>query len=172
MSDPTTTVRRDTADETWLHRGVAGAVGGLAGGIAMGLVLQFGTDLLPVIGRVTGEAAVLRGWLVHLATSVVFGLLFAVFVSTPLVRDLETDVKASALLGVVHASALAFVTIGVLLPAATVVLGLSDVDITPHVVPGPGGTGLAEAAFFGLAHVVYGVALGVVYAVVEDLDYE
>lgn len=172
MSDPTTSVRGGTADETWSERSIAAALGGLAGGIAMGVVLQLGTELMPVIGRLAGEATLLRGWAVHLVTSVLFGLLFAVFVSFPIVRDLETTVGASALLGVIHASALAFVTIGVLLPAATVVLGYSDVSLTQHVVPGPGGAALVEAGFFGLAHVVYGVVLGVVYAVVEGLDFE
>lgn len=172
MANPETPTRNTFADRTWLDRGFAGVLGGLAGGVGMGLILQFGTELVPVIGRIAGEATVLRGWLVHVLTSIAFGLLFAAFVSVPIIRELETSVGASVLLGVVHATALSFVTIGVLLPVATVVLGLPDLSLASRVTSGPTFGGLIDAWLFGLAHVVYGVVLGAVYAAAQGLPVE
>lgn len=152
---------------TWGSRAIAGATGGLAGGLAMGLVLQFGTELLPVFGGLAGATTLVRGWIVHLITSVLFGVLFAAFVSLPFVRELATTLGASILLGVIHATALAFVTIGVILPLATVVL--SAPEITSRLIPGPEAGGLVGATLFGIGHVLYGMVLGVVYAVLRGV---
>lgn len=171
MSTSNLSVRQLT-DERWRNRAVAGVLGGLAGGIIMGIILQVGTELLPVFGRLLGSESVVAGWLVHLFTSALFGLLFAIFVSFPLVAELEHTTGTSVLLAVIHASALSYVTIGLLLPAATIVLGLPDLSLMAELVPGPGVEGLVTAGTFALSHVVYGVVLGVVYAVLLDLDEE
>lgn len=162
----------ELTDASWINKSVAGIVGGLAGGVVMGIILQLGTELMPVFGRVLGAESVAYGWLVHLFTSAIFGLLFAVFVAFPIVRELERTVGTSALLAVIHASALSYVTIGVLLPAATIAFGLPDVALFSELSPGPGLEGLLPAGLFSLGHVVYGAVLGVVYAVLEDLERE
>lgn len=172
MSNRVASVVDGTADGTWVGKGVAGVVAGLAGGVTMGVVLQFGTELLALVGRLAGAGTPVRGWVVHLATSALFGLLFAAFVSLPLIRDLATTVGGTALLGLVHAMALSFVTIGVLLPAATVALGLPELSISTYLVPGTEGTGLVDAGFFGLAHVVYGAVVGVAYARLRGIGRE
>lgn len=171
MSNPSLSAERLT-DESWINRSVAGIVGGLAGGLVMGVLLQVGTDLVPVFGRILGAESALLGWIVHLFTSVVFGLLFAAFVSLPIVEELERTVSTSVLLAVIHASALSYVTIGVLLPAATIALGIPDLALFSQLVEGPGMAGLVPAGVFSLGHVTYGVVLGAVYAILEDLERE
>lgn len=171
MSNSTPSAEQLT-DEPWLNKSVAGVAGGLAGGVVMGIVLQVGTTLLPVFGRILGAESVVYGWLVHLLASAVFGLLFTVFVAFPVVRELERTVGTSALLGVIHATALSYVTIGVLLPAATIAFGIPDIALFSELSPGPGLGGLVPAAVFSLGHVLYGAVLGIVYALLEDLEWE
>lgn len=172
MASPMRSVRSRLSGETWIERGAAGAAAGLVGGVAMGVVLQLGTDLLPVIGRLAGGATLVRGWLVHLVVSTLYGLVFPVFVSMPFVRDVATTVGANVILGVIHASALSFVTIGVVLPAATVVFGFPESPLSMFLVPGPAAVELIGAGFFGLGHVLYGVVLGAVYAVLRGYGSE
>lgn len=169
MSNPLQPVQNTLAGETWNDRLAAGAAAGLAGGIVMGLALQLGTDLLPVIGGLAGGATAVRGWLVHLAVSVVYGVSFPVFLSIPFLRDMADSVGASILFGVIHASALGFITVGVVLQAATAVFGLSQSPVSALLVPGPGAGSLVTAGVFGLGHVLYGVVLGTLYGVLRGL---
>lgn len=171
MSIPRVSARHLT-DATWANRAIGGVFGGLAGGLAMGVLLQLGTDLLPVFGQIFGAESLLLGWIVHLATSVFFGLLFAAFVSLPLVGELEQTISTSVFLAVIHATVLSYVTIGVILPLATITFGVAELSALSDVLPGPGIANLAGAAFFGLGHVVYGIFLGAVYTVLEDLERE
>ena len=172
MGDQMRSVRSQLSGETWAARGTAGAAAGLVGGVAMGLVLQLGTELLPLIGRLAGSATLVRGWIVHLVTSALFGLVYAAFVSLPYVRDVATTVGANVILGVIHASALSYFTIGVVLPAATIVLGLPESPLSAILVPGPRAGGLVDAGFFGVGHVLYGMLLGAVYAVLRGYEIE
>lgn len=160
-------VRNTLAGETRSERLAAGAVAGLGGGIVMGLVLQLGTDLLPVIGGVAGRATLVRGWLVHLTVSGIYGLAFAVFLSFPFIRDVADSVGACVLLGVIHASALGFITVGVVLQLATAVFGLSSDPLSSLLVPGPGAGSLIEAGVFGLSHLLYGLVLGTLFGVLR-----
>ena len=160
------TFLRNRPDETMARKAVAGAVGGLLAGVAMGVVVQFGTDLLSLFGRLAGRESVVRGWVVHLLASVLFGLLFAAFVSLPLFHDLSDSLGGCTLLGIIHATVLATVMIGVGLPVATVILG--SPEATAGKVPGPGLGDFAESSVFAAAHIVYGVILGVVYAALRD----
>lgn len=167
MSNPLQPVQNTLAGETRSERLAAGAVAGLAGGIVMGLVLQLGTDLLPVIGGLTGGASAVRGWLVHLAVSVAYGIAFPVILSFPYIRDMADSVGASILFGVIHASALGFITVGVVLQAATVIFGLSGSPLSTVLVPGPSAGSLVPAGVFGLSHLLYGIVLGTLYGVIR-----
>lgn len=149
---------------------LVGGGAGLAGGVAMGIVMQFGTDLLPVLGSVTGEPSLVLGWIVHLLTSVVFGVAFAVLVALPLFHDITRSVAGCVLLGVVHASVLATAMIGLLLPLVVSVFELSGPGLASPEVPGPVVGGFVGAAVFAGAHLVYGVVLGAVYAYGMGLD--
>jgi len=142
-----------------------GAVGGFVAGIAMGLILQFGTDLMPVIGALGGEPTALRGWLVHLMVSALYGASFAVIVAFPPIRDFlgTFGPLEYVMVAIVYAVTMAAVTISLLpfvyeLPWATPPGGPAEGG------PGPSIGGLVPAAMFALAHVVYGAVLGVAYA--------
>lgn len=65
---------------------MAGAASGFGAGIAMGVVLHLGTDLLPVLGAFAGRTTVLRGWLVHIVLSVLYGVVFAVLIAFPAIE--------------------------------------------------------------------------------------
>jgi hypothetical protein len=141
-----------------------GTVGGFVAGIAMGLLFQFGTDLMPVIGALGGEPTALRGWLVHLVVSALYGAAFAVIVAYPPVRDFMATFGPLeyVMVAIVYAVMMAAVTISLLpfvyeLPWATPPGGTAEGG------PGPSIGGLVPAAIFGLAHVVYGAVLGVAY---------
>lgn len=146
----------------------AGAASGVIAGIAMGVVLQLGTDLLPVLGAFVGGTSVLRGWVVHLVISTVYGVLFAVVIGNRYVNQLldPTGIADYAFGGVVYAAMLMGAgvvgTIAILpfvteLPWTTTAGGSN--------VPGPQLLGLLPAVVFGIAHVVYGVLVGVAYVV-------
>lgn len=149
-----------------------GAIAGLIAGVPMGLIMQFGTDLLPVVGAIFGTQSLLVGWLLHLVTSVVFGALFGWLVTLPVFRTLTDTVAESVLLGVVHAESLAILMIGVVIPGMVELMDVSGEGVPLLQVPGPSGESLLSAGVFAFAHLVYGVVLGATYAVVEDVREE
>ena len=143
-----------------------GALAGLVAGVGMGLVLQVGTDLLPLLGAVAGETTLLRGWLVHLGVSALYGILFAVILAYPPVESfLDTfGFREYVLVGIIYGVSVAAVSIG-LLPF------VFDLPWAPRPTPSASGTvpastvgGLVPAAMFGLGHLVYGAIAGAVYA--------
>lgn len=146
----------------------AGAVSGFVGGIGMGIVLQLGTDLMPVLGAFAGETSVLRGWIVHLVISMLYGVLFALVVSYPLVQRFLDSVGMSDYLfgGVIYAAMIAAVTIA-MLPFVLELPWIERSAGSPFV-PLPELFGLLPAAMFGLGHLVYGAILGAVYAAIGE----
>lgn len=147
-----------------------GAVGGFVAGIGMGLIVQFGTDLLPVLGALAGELSVLRGWLVHLLISVLYGVFFAVVVAYPPVQDFIASFGVSdyVLAGITYAVMMAAVSIAVL-PFVFELPWVAAASRHPSPrVPGPALGGLIPAAVFGVGHIVYGAILGAVYALLGE----
>lgn len=149
-----------------------GAVAGLIAGVPMGLLLQFGTELVPILGAIVGYESLVVGWIVHLVASTVFGAIFGWMVTLPVFRTLTDTVAECILLGVVHATALAFVMIGIVIPGLVEFLSVSGEGIPLTRVPGPSGGSLLSAGVFGFAHLVYGVVLGAGYALIEDVSEE
>jgi hypothetical protein len=146
----------------------AGLAGGIVAGVGMGLVLQFGTELLPVLGAFLGETSVLRGWLVHLAIGALYGILFAVVLAYPAIQDFTEffETPEYVFAGITYTVMMAAVTIGILpfvfeLPWT----GTASDGASPNI-PGPAVAGLLPATMFAIAHVVYGAILGAVYAAV------
>lgn len=136
---------------------------GLIAGVGMGLALQFGTGLLPLLGAVVGLPSTLGGWLVHLGVSVVFALLFVAVVSRPLLRDYTTSREALVGLGVAHGALLGFFTGGILLPLA--VNPVRGTALPVPLLPIPGLVGDLFTPFVvAVAHLVYGALLGLSYA--------
>jgi len=147
--------------EMLTHRGILGALAGLVAGVPMGVLMHLGTDVVPWLGLFLGETSAVYGWVVHLFTSAVFGLLFAVFVSLRFFEELAASVTGSTILGVAHGMVLSFVTIGVALPIVTEVL--VPREAAGGEVLAPRAAGFGASVVFGLAHLVYGVVLGVIY---------
>lgn len=146
-----------------------GAVAGFAGGVLMGILLQFGTELLPVIGGLTGQRSVLRGWTVNLAISVLYGVLFSIVIAYPgLERVVPIETTGEhVLVGVVYATIIAAITVAVL-PFAFEVLEATGAVSGPFPrVPGPTGGALVSAMVFALAHIGYGAVLGGTYTLLE-----
>lgn len=145
-----------------------GALAGLLAGVGMGLVLQFGTGILPVLGAFVGEASVLRGWLVHLAIAAAYGAGFAAVVAYPAIADFldARGVREYALVGTTYATMIAALSIAVL-PF------VFSLPWTPGVTWGAAGAGrpnvtLVSAGLFAAAHLVYGVLLGAAYVLLTD----
>jgi uncharacterized membrane protein YagU involved in acid resistance len=57
-------------------RGWQGVVAGLAGGIVFGILMTM-MGMMPMIAMMIGSSSAAVGWLVHLAISAFYGLLFA-----------------------------------------------------------------------------------------------
>ncbi len=151
------------ADEPALGAWGAGAVAGLVAGVGMGVLLQAGTDLLPLIGALYGLPTLLGGWLAHLFNSVVFGLLFVAVVTRRLLADYETTAAALVGLGVGYGAALGVLTGGILLPLWLSAAGAADLPVPLFPVPGVA-TDFVTPLVLGVAHLVYGALLGGVYA--------
>jgi hypothetical protein len=152
--------------QTFVHRGKIGVVAGIVAGIPMGLLLHLGTlhtgtDFMSWLGLLLGESSAIRGWLVHLFTSGVFGFAFAVFASLRLFEELGTSVFENAILGVIHASVLATVMIGVVLPVISPILVSRGTAAGDLFAPTAGGLG--ASVVLALAHLVWGIVLGAIY---------
>ena len=152
MAGTETAVRRDRRGA---HRWIAGAVAGLAAGVVFGLYLQFVVDLLPATGEVAGVEALATDWAVHLLHSVVFALVYAGIASWPRVAEYADRAATGAVLGAGYGAAVWLVAVGVALAFWTVA---NAVWVLP--IPTPNLDSLA-------GHVLYGVVLGVTFAVVR-----
>jgi hypothetical protein len=148
----------------------AGILSGLLAGLPMGFVLQFGTDLLPVLATIAGVSSVAVGWIIHLAVAAVYGALFAVIVAYPGIHSFvhEFDLPEYTLVGVVYAVSIAAVSISILpfifeLPW---VAGAAQEQLA--LAPGPSFGGLVPAGMFAAGHVVYGAVLGAGYALLKE----
>ena len=141
----------------------AGASGGLVAGAAMGAVLHFGLGLMPTIGALVGVETVLVGWAVHLFNSALFGALFVAVFDRPFFAELRGDVGGCLSLGVVHSALLGVLTGGLLLPAAIAIEGATALPVP--TLPVPGLTASFEfGAVIAVAHLLYGLVLGRVFA--------
>lgn len=143
---------------------LVGAVMGLLAGLPTGIVLQLGTDLMPVFGGILGSESVVVGWVFHLALSALFGAFFGWHVKWPVFRSLTDSVAGAVMWGVIFGVVwYAYIVIGVIIPGVTTILGLPIGD-----VPGPALGELSIAVAFSLAYILYGVVLGFGYATVES----
>lgn len=144
---------------TWAWRG--GAVAGLLASVVMGLgiTLMNLPTLQATIAGLYGQAgSLLAGWLAHLVHGTLFGVLFAFLLADPgLYRLTERRWKTLAA-GVVFGLVLAVVGAGIIMPIWLGVAGFP----TPPSIPNVTGPML-------LWHLLYGVVLGGVYPLVEEL---
>lgn len=148
--------------EAHLYRWGAGAAGGLVGGIGMGIILHAGANVMPFIGALYGWSTTAGGWAAHLVHSVLIGLVFALIVSQPVIREQMTTVSGSVVVGLVYAAAVGLVTSGVMLPIAMSAMGAQSLPESTLPLPGVIG-GLLVILSVGVAHLVYGILLGATY---------
>ncbi len=149
----------------------AGAIGGFVAGIAMGVVLHGILGLMPTIGALIGIETVVAGWAVHLFNSTLFGTLFIAVFDRPFFDDLGSDVGGCVSLGVVHSALLGMITGGLLLPTAIAIEGATSLPVP--TLPVPGLTASFEfGAVIAVAHLIYGVVLGRVFAAFTLADAE
>lgn len=150
----------------------AGLVGGLAGGVAMGLVMQLPMGVMALVGAMVGVQSAVAGWALHLTVSALYGLIFAWTVSMPFVRDEFVDsLGGSALVGVTYGGLLIVVSGGVFLTLIAEALNVTEQPFP--LIPAPGtAEGIWLAIWGGLAHLLYGLVLGAVYAVWRGSGFE
>jgi uncharacterized membrane protein YagU involved in acid resistance len=122
----------------------AGVAGGLAGGLVFGVLMQM-MDMIPMVAQLVGSTSIAVGWVVHLAVSAFSGGLFGV-VGSRFLRGLGAAVGAGAAYGVGW-----WVLGPLLLMPAKLGMPLFTVD--------------AMAWKSLLGHLVFGVVLGAVAAV-------
>lgn len=143
-----------------------GLLGGLLAGLAMGVVLQLGTDILQALGAYLGETSALRGWIVHLGISLVYGAVFAAILAYPPIESQMEDFGTTehVLVGVTYATMIAALTLAVL-PFVFELPWTTLADQSPsQEVPSTRVGGLLPAMVFAVAHIVYGAILGAVFA--------
>lgn len=148
----------------------AGAVAGVLAGIAMGVVFELGTDVMPVLGAFAGESSALRGWLVHLVLSMLYGVAFAFIVAYPPVADFAASFGLTEwiLVGVTYTVMVGAVTLGILPFVAELPWAASDGG-TPFVLgEAPGVAGILPGVAFAIGHLLFGVILGAVYATIGE----
>ncbi|WP_435362284.1 hypothetical protein [Haloarchaeobius sp. DFWS5] len=127
-------------------------VGGLAGGVVMGLLLQYSTETMTMVGGLAGQESVTMGWLVHLLLSLVFAIVFGLVLTyTPMHRYLASTLAVGAL-GMTYSIGLWFVGAGVLMPMWLDSMGV----MADPTIPALDGMGL-------LVHLVYGLVLAGAY---------
>jgi len=146
-------------EATWAWKG--GAVAGLLATAAMGAVIT-AMDLSTLQHAISGlyglPEGLLTGWLVHLIHGTLFGLLFALVLSDPGLYNLTDWYWKTLVAGVVYGMMLAVFGAGIIMPIWLATAGFSSPPPIPNVtVP------------MLIWHLVYGIVLGGVYPVVEDL---
>ncbi|MFC4248123.1 hypothetical protein ACFOZ7_14470 [Natribaculum luteum] len=147
-----------------------GIVGGLVGGVGMGIVLHAGA-LIPILGVLVGDPTARGGWIVHLLLSVFFGLVFAAIVSRPALAEFTETFPSYLGFGFAYGVVLGLFAGGFPFPFALDLLGASTFPVPFLPLPGIAAELLA-ALSFTVAHLVYGLLLGAVYAAVNGLAPE
>jgi len=125
----------------------AGIVGGLVGGVAFGVLMQ-AMDMIPMVAMLVGSEAIAVGWLVHLAIAAFIGATFAM-----LFGRYATSVRTSTLIGAGYGVVWWVLGALILMPAR---LGMNVFVVNT----------VAWQSLMG--HVIYGLLLGAVYAVVAS----
>lgn len=150
MSSATQTSRPYGIDGEWASAGIAGAVAG----IVFGLLIQFVVGSMTTIGALFGSPGIVTGWIVHLAFSIAFALVFAAIVEWDPIEDYANRWTTGIGLGLVYGGVLWLVNLAFIWP-----IWLNAVGFPPGgTLPVPF---LQIKPFIG--HLVYGAILGAGY---------
>jgi uncharacterized membrane protein YagU involved in acid resistance len=143
------TTARTTASTVALPaRVLAGVAGGLAGGVVFGILMQ-AWDMLPMVAMLIDSESVAVGWLVHLFNSALFGAIFAV-----LFGRWATTLLAAAGIGLAYGVLWWVLGALLIMPAW---LGMNEMIFELNTT--------AWRSLLG--HLIFGLLLGIVYALVE-----
>lgn len=154
MSSATRTARGFEVNGDWTSAGIAGVIAG----VAFGLLIQHALGAMKAVGALVGVPGVVTGWIVHLALSIGFGLLFAGIVDFDPLERYAHRWTTGAVLGLVFGGLLWVVNLAFVWP-----IWLNAVGFPPgKTLPVPY---LAVKPLVG--HLVYGVILGAVYAFIR-----
>jgi uncharacterized membrane protein YagU involved in acid resistance len=126
-------------------RVVAGIASGLAGGVVFGILMQV-WGMMPMVAMLVGSESVALGWLVHLFNSALFGAVFAV-----LVGRWATTLAVAAGLGLAYGVLWWVLGALLIMPAW---LGMTAMIFELDT----------NAWRSLLGHLIYGLLLGLVYA--------
>lgn len=135
--------------------------GGLAGGLAAVLfsVVVPPQDMMPMVAALYGAEGAVWGWVFHLLHGVVFGVVFAVIArGARRLTGGAGQVVAGSVLGAVYGAAVWLIFAAFVMPTW---IG----EVTEMSPPTPDWNTLSL-----VAHVVYGVALGVLLPVLASVD--
>ena len=125
---------------------VAGIAGGLAGGVMFGILMQM-MDMITMVAMLVGSESVVVGWLVHLAISAFIGASYAV-----LFARFATRLVPAALIGMGYG--MVWWVLGALL-------------LMPAKLGMPTFTFNTTAWQSLMGHLLYGLVLGIVYALLR-----
>lgn len=150
MSSATRTRRAFGIDGDW----TSAAVAGVAGGLVFGLLLQFGVGAMETVGALFGVPGLITGWLVHLAFSIGFALVFAGVIELETFEPVRNNLVTATGLGVAYGALLWLVNLAFIWPIWLNAVGFpaADAITVPY---------LDASAFVG--HLVYGAIVGGVY---------
>jgi uncharacterized membrane protein YagU involved in acid resistance len=128
---------------TTTHRAVYGVIGGLAGGIVFGLLMQM-MGMIGMVAQLVGSSSPAVGWVVHLAISAFIGASFAV-----LLGAFSKTIVPAALAGMAYGVVWWILGALLIMPAQ---LGMPVLQLN------------ATAWQSLMGHLLFGLVLGVVYA--------
>lgn len=128
---------------TTTHRAVYGVIGGLAGGIVFGLLMQM-MGMIGMVAQLVGSSSPAVGWVVHLAISAFIGASFAV-----LLGAFSKTLVPAALAGMAYGVVWWILGALLIMPAQ---LGMPVLQLN------------ATAWQSLMGHLLFGLVLGVVYA--------
>jgi hypothetical protein len=151
-----TTVETETGTGSWIGGVVAGLVGGAVMGVMLTMMMTPVIEMaIPALWGLQGGTA---GWVIHMANSAVFGIVFAALLTLPGLRKYAGSISTSAVLGAVYGVVLWIVAAGVVMPIWLSAVGFPMAPPLPNFNP-----------MSMVGHVVFGVILGAVYPYVRRL---
>lgn len=155
-----TQTERGTTTETTLEDWQAGLVGGLVGGLVFGAMMTMMTPgvlemAIPALYGIEGPAGAV-GWTIHMAHAAVIGVVFATVLSISSFADTRKDNATMGVIGLVYGIVVWLVLAVVVMPVWLQAVGFGMAPDVPNI---------ATESLIG--HSVYGVLLGITYAVLR-----
>jgi hypothetical protein len=133
------------------HRAVYGIIGGLAGGVVFGVLMAM-MDMIVMVAQLVGSSSATVGWIVHLAISAFIGASFAV-----LLGSLAKTLVPAAVVGMGYGVVWWVLGALLIMPAQ---LGMPVFELNTT----------AWQSLMG--HLLFGLVLGIVYAVLARREHD